>query len=143
VDSVQTDTDYTDPPRTGYIEKGRPTPFCEHTATFGAGKINFFANISKMFRKVKLILGAYCGSVLVSGGLLASARARFLKQKHPLTRKNWNAHGIIPTYSMIPGVAIGLSAGKALIEWAETSTQDSKKNKSLFVLQLIKDQISS
>jgi hypothetical protein len=68
---------------------------------FGAEKIHCF--ISTIFRKVNtggLIAG---GSVLISGGLFVPARTRFLRQKiTPLNRKNWNGHGVIPTYRVTP-----------------------------------------
>jgi hypothetical protein len=45
-------------------------------------------------------MGAYCGSVLVSGGggpICSRADPLFRAKKHPLNRKNW-----IPTYRVPP-----------------------------------------
>jgi hypothetical protein len=61
----------------------------------------FIAFISKIFIKVNTwgLLRERAG---FGGPICSRADPHFKAKNHPLNRKNWNAHGVMPTYSVIP-----------------------------------------
>jgi hypothetical protein len=56
--------------------------------------------IAKIFRKVNT--KAYAGACLFRGPICSCVDPHFKAKNHPLNRKNWNAHGVMPTYSVTP-----------------------------------------
>jgi hypothetical protein len=62
----------------------------------------FIAFISKMLRKVNTG-GLLRDRACFGGPICSSADPLFMAKNHPLNRNNWNAHGVIPTYTVTPG----------------------------------------
>jgi hypothetical protein len=55
----------------------------------------------KNFQKSKY-WGPIAGACLFQGPICSPADPLFKAENHPLNRKNWNAHGVIPTYRVTP-----------------------------------------